>query len=221
MAGSCLIPHFIQILHLILFSKRLRRNMIPEELEKRRQELLVKAKQRRRDRCLLPLRLTSCISQKPVTRITSHPGNVVRRRLCEEILEKPQQVFAFQRLQGLQAYSPEGEPFRTMDSANVSGMIVQGGAGESLGRVGAWSQHTSTEPILAQSSDGAELNPRLGLFLPQALCRRRVKDADIRRQSRKVKRAREKLTMALRADRLAREAEPGIDLLSPELAGGF
>ena len=205
--GSCFSPHFIQILHLILFSKRLRRNMMPEDLEKRRQELLVKAKQRRRDRCSLPLRLTSCIFQKPVTRITSHPGNVVRRRRCEETLEKPQQAFAFQRLQGLQAYSPEGEPFRTMDSANVSGIVAQRGAGESLGRAGARSLHTSPESILAQSSDGAELDPRLGLFLPHALCRQPVKDADIRRQSRKVKRARERLTMALRADRLAREAE--------------
>ena len=66
MTCSCFIPHFIQNLHLILFSKRLRRNMMPEELEKKRQEILVKAKQRRRDRCLLPLRLTSCIFQKPV-----------------------------------------------------------------------------------------------------------------------------------------------------------
>ena len=62
--------------------------MMPEELEKKRQEILVKAKQRRRDRCLLPLRLTSCIFQKPVTRITSHLDNVVRRRWCEETLEK-------------------------------------------------------------------------------------------------------------------------------------
>ena len=136
--------------------------MMPEELEKKRQEILVKAKQRRRDRCLLPLRLTSCIFQKPVTRITSHPGNVVKRRRCEETLEKPQQTFAFRRLQGLQAYSPEGEPFRTMDSANVSGIIVQRGAGESLGRAGASSLHTSPEPILAQSSDGAKLDPGLG-----------------------------------------------------------
>ncbi|XDC55416.1 hypothetical protein R6Z07M_006598 [Ovis aries] len=131
---------------------------MPEELEKKRQ-ILVKAKQRRRDRCLLPLRLTSCIFQKPVTRITSHPDNVVRRPRCEETLEKPQQAFAFRRLQGLQAYSPEGEPFSTMDRANVSGIIVQRDAGESLARAGAWSLHTSPEPILAQSSDGAELNP--------------------------------------------------------------
>ncbi|KAI4541627.1 hypothetical protein MG293_008769 [Ovis ammon polii] len=181
--------------------------MMPEELEKKRQEILVKAKQRRRDRCLLPLRLTSCIFQKPVTRITSHPDNVVRRPRCEETLEKPQQAFAFRRLQGLQAYSPEAEPFSTMDSAKVSGIIVQRDAGESLARAGAWSLHTSPEPILAQSSDGAELNPRLALFLPHALCRRPVKDADIRRQSRKVKRARERLAMALTADRLAREAK--------------
>ena len=121
--------------------------------------------------------------------------------------KSPQQVCAFRTLQGLQAYSPVGEPFGTMDSANVSRLFAQLSVGESLGHVGAWSLHTSPEPILAQSSDGAELNPRLGLFLPHALCRRPVTDADIRRQSRKVKRARERLTMALRADGLAREAK--------------
>ena len=49
----------------------------------------------------------------------------------------PQQVCAFRRLQGLQAYSPVGDPFRTMDSANVSRIFAQLGVGESLGRVGA------------------------------------------------------------------------------------
>ncbi|CAI9169928.1 unnamed protein product [Rangifer tarandus platyrhynchus] len=119
----------------------------------------------------------------------------------------PQQVCAFRRLQGLQAYSPVGDPFRTMDSANISRIFAQLGVGESLGRVGAWSLHTSPEPILAQSSDGVELDPGLALFLPHTLCRQPVTDGDIHWQSQKVKRARKRLAMAWRADRLAREAE--------------
>ena len=76
--------------------------------------------------------------------------------------KSPQQVCAFRTLQGLQAYSPVGEPFGTMDSANVSRLFAQLSVGESLGHVGAWSLHTSPEPILAQSSDGAKLDPGLG-----------------------------------------------------------
>lgn len=68
----------------------------------------------------------------------------------------------FRRLQGLQAYSPVGEPFRTMDSANVCRIFAQLSVGEFVGRAGARSLHTSPEPILAQSSDGAELGPGLG-----------------------------------------------------------
>ena len=121
--------------------------------------------------------------------------------------KSPQQVCAFRRLQGLQAYSPVGEPFRTMDSANVCRIFAQLSVGESLGHVGAWSLHTNPEPILAQSSDGAELDPGLELFLPHTLCRQPVTDRDIHQQSQKVKRARKRLAMAWRADRLAREAE--------------
>ncbi|KAM9103960.1 putative methyl-CpG-binding domain protein 3-like 3 [Megaptera novaeangliae] len=180
---------------------------MPETLEKKRQDHLAKAKQRHRDRTALPMRLTSCVFRTPVTKITSHPDNAVRRRRCEGTLEKPQQVCAFRRLQGFQAYSPEGEPFSTLDSAIIFRVIALRGAGESLGRAGARSLHTSPEAITTQFSDGAEMIPGLGLFLPQTLCRQRVTYADIRRQSRKVKRARERLDMALRADKLARETE--------------
>ncbi|CAI9169464.1 unnamed protein product [Rangifer tarandus platyrhynchus] len=62
--------------------------------------------------------------------------------------EKLQQVCAFRRLQELQAYSPEGEPFRTLKSTNVSGVIALVlAAGEFLGRAGSRSLHTSPEPI--------------------------------------------------------------------------
>ncbi|CAI9169461.1 unnamed protein product [Rangifer tarandus platyrhynchus] len=58
---------------------RFKRNM-PKKLEKKRQELFAKAKQRHHDKSVLPLRLTRCTFQKPVTRIPSHPGDVVRHR---------------------------------------------------------------------------------------------------------------------------------------------
>ena len=70
---------FVHILHFILFSKgRLKRNIMPKKLEKKRQELFTKAKQRCHDRSVLPLRLTGCTFQKPVAKITFHPGDVVR-----------------------------------------------------------------------------------------------------------------------------------------------
>ena len=121
--------------------------------------------------------------------------------------KSPQQVCAFRTLQGLQAYSPVGEPFGTMDSANVSRLFAQLSVGESLGHVGAWSLHTSPEPILAQSSDGAEMDPGFEVFLPHTLCRQPVTDRDIHQQSRKVKRAGKRLAMAWRADRLVRGTE--------------
>ncbi|KAB0388264.1 hypothetical protein FD755_003220 [Muntiacus reevesi] len=121
---------------------------MPQTLEKKRQYYLGKSEQSHCDETALPIRLTSCIFQRPVTRITSHPGNVVRHRQCEGTLEKPP------------AYSPVGDPFRTMDSANASRIFAQLGVGESLSR-----------SILAQSSDGVELDPGLGLFLPHTLCR--------------------------------------------------
>ena len=88
----------------------------------------------------------------------------------------------------LRPYSPVGEHFRTMDSANVSRIFAQLSVGESLGCVGTWSLHTSPEPILAHSSDRAELDPGLGLFLSHTLCRQPVTDRDSHQQSWKVKR---------------------------------
>ena len=72
--------------------------------------------------------------------------------------------------------------------------------------------HTSPEPITAESSDKAEMDPGLGLLLPRVLCRWPVTDIDICQQSQILKTARERLVMALRADRLAKETErePGI-----------
>lgn len=173
---------------------------MPQALEKKR-KLLSETKRRRRERSELPMRQTSCIFKRPVTKITSHPGNKVRRKLQENTLEKPQQVCAYRRLQGLQAYSSDGEPLKTLDVLNTMNTITQRSA------AGPRSECTSSEPTTAWSSDWAEMIPGAGLRVPQRLCRQPVTRADIRRQTRKVKKAREKLAAFLREDRLAREAE--------------
>ncbi|XP_053514446.1 putative methyl-CpG-binding domain protein 3-like 3 [Artibeus jamaicensis] len=183
-----------------------KRNMMPQTLRKKRQ-LLSETKHRRRERSELPLRQTSCIFKRPVTKITSHPGNEVRYKKQEENLEKPQQVCAYRRLQGLQACSSEGEPLSTLDVMNTMSTIARRSAGGSLGCAGPASVHTSPEPTTAGSSNWAEIIPGTGLYVPQLLCRQPVTRAHIRRQTLKVKKARERLAVALREDRLAREAE--------------
>ncbi|XP_039736427.1 methyl-CpG-binding domain protein 3-like 2B [Pteropus medius] len=189
------------------FLGKLIRNMMPQTLKKKREVHLAKTKRRHRERSALPMRLTSCIFKRRVTRITSHPGSEVRRRQWEETLEKPQQVCAYRRLQGLQACSSEGEPLSALDITNVIQMIAPGSARESRDGAGAGSLHTSPGPTAARSSGWAELIPAADLSLPQFLCGQPVTPGDIRRQTWKVKKARERLAMALRADRLAREAE--------------
>lgn len=114
-----------------------------------------------------------------------------------ETLEKPQQACAYRRLQGLQAHSSEGELLSPLDITNTIKLIAPGSAG-------AESPHSSPEP---PTTDWAEMIPGTGLCLPQLLCRQAITPADIRRQTRKVRKARERLAVALRADRLAREAE--------------
>ena len=88
--------------------------------------------------------------------------------------------------------------------------------------LGAGSLHTSPEPTTAQSSDWAEMIPGAGLCLPQSVYRQSVTYGDICRQNQKVKKTRERLAEALRADRLAREAERAgamKDVLRPDEIG--
>ncbi|XP_042638613.1 methyl-CpG-binding domain protein 3-like 1 [Orycteropus afer afer] len=155
----------------------------------------------------IPLRLTSCIFQRPVNRITSHPGNEVRHSQWEEKLEEPQQVCAYKRLQGLQACSSTGELLNTLDFTNALKIIAPGGPSESLSHVGNGAPCTHCKPIPGPSSNMAEIIPGVGLCLSQTLSGQLVTSGHIRTQTRKVKKARERLAKALRADRLAREAE--------------
>ncbi|XP_064449580.1 methyl-CpG-binding domain protein 3-like 2B [Mirounga angustirostris] len=196
-----LIPHFIQISHFILFSKgKLKRNMMSQTIEKKRQVHLAKAKKRYHERAAPPIRLTSCIFKRPVTSITSHSGNEVRYSQRDRALEKPQQISVYRRLQGLQACSSEGEILSTLDFINTSQVIVPGSAG-------AGSLPSGPGPSTVPSSVWAGMFPGVGLYLPPPICIQPVTPGDIRRQTRKVKKARERLAEALRADRLAREVE--------------
>ncbi|XP_007529246.2 methyl-CpG-binding domain protein 3-like 1 [Erinaceus europaeus] len=152
----------------------------------------------------VPLRRSSYIFKRPVTRITSHPDNEVRCHHWEETLDKPQQVWWQKRLQGLQACGSTGEVLSTLDivttlqklAPSCTGVILPGVLGDGL--------HSSPMPAPAPPSDFVEMIPEPGLlFCRQFL----VTEEDIRKQERRVKMARERLAIALMADTLASEVE--------------
>ena len=156
----------------------------------------------------IPLRMSNYIFKRPVTRITSHPGNEVRCHPWEETLDKPQQVCWQKRLQGLQARSSAGEALSTLDLANALQKLVPRCTGEYLPGVLAGGLNASPMPTHAGSSDLAKVIPGAGLGIPQLLCKQfLVTEEDIRKQERKVKTARERLAMALAVDRLAGDTE--------------
>ncbi|XP_041617311.1 methyl-CpG-binding domain protein 3-like 2B [Vulpes lagopus] len=180
---------------------KLKRNMMPQTSEKKRQVHLAKTKRRCHERVALPVRLTSCILKRPVTRITSHPDNEVRHNERERTLEKPQQICAYRRLQGLQACSSEGETLSTLDFINIAQIIL-------LGNAAAGSPLSSSEPSMVPSSARAGMIPGVDLCLLPSICREPVvTPGDIRRQTWRVKDARKRLAEALREDRPAREVE--------------
>uniref|UniRef100_A0A8D2FU17 Putative methyl-CpG-binding domain protein 3-like 5 n=1 Tax=Theropithecus gelada TaxID=9565 RepID=A0A8D2FU17_THEGE len=186
---------------------KLKRNMMPWALEKKREIHMAKAQRRRAARSALPMRLTSCIFPRPVTRIRSHPDNQVRRRKGEEHLEKPQQLCAYQRMQALQPCSSQGEGSSPLQLENVFSILAPGMAGESLDRSRAERVHR-LEPTAGQfPAVAGGPTPGVGCQLPPPLSGQLVTRADIRRQARRVKKARERLARALQADRLARQAE--------------
>ncbi|KAM9103973.1 LOW QUALITY PROTEIN: methyl-CpG-binding domain protein 3-like 1 [Megaptera novaeangliae] len=153
----------------------------------------------------IPLRM-SYIFKRLVTRITSYPGNEIRCHQWEETLDKPQQVLWQKRLHGFQAFSGTREPLSTLDLAKALQKLATSCRGESLPGVLTGGLNSSPRPTPAQSSDLAEMIPGAGLGISQLLCKRfPVTEEGIR--NRKVKMARERLRIALIADRLAIKAE--------------
>ncbi|XP_012501569.1 PREDICTED: putative methyl-CpG-binding domain protein 3-like 3 [Propithecus coquereli] len=179
--------------------------MIPPALQRKREIHVAKARRRRALRWELPVRLTSCIFPQSVTRVRSHPGDEVRRKRGEENLEKPQQLCAYGRLQGLQACGSEGELFSPLDFANALRIIAPGVADQCLGEAGAGGPRGSPGSAPGRNAARTQRSQGAGLHLPLPLPSQPVRTADIRRQDRRVKRARRRLAEALRADRLARE----------------
>ncbi|XP_069347711.1 methyl-CpG-binding domain protein 3-like 2B [Eulemur rufifrons] len=186
---------------------KVKRSMLPPALQKKRETLERSKARRRRSRSLsleIPVRLTSYIFPRPVTRVRSHSGDEVRRKLGEENLEKPQQLCAYRRLQGLQACGSEGELFSPLDFANALRIIAPGVAKECLGEAGAGGPCGSPGRAPGRSAVRAERSLGAGLHLPLPLPSQPVTRADIRRQDRRVKKARRRLAEALIADKLAK-----------------
>lgn len=182
--------------------------------------MMVKTSQRKHRECVnqskpkpdlsisIPLRMSNYIFKRPVTKITSHPGNEVRYHHWEETLDKPQQLCWQKRLQGLQACSSTGQLLSPFDLPKSLQKLLPKHMGESLPGVLAGSPHGSSMCNPTRSSHLAEMIPGAGLGNPQLYCKQfLVTEKDIRKQERKMEMARERLAVALIADRLASEAE--------------
>ncbi|XP_004866105.1 putative methyl-CpG-binding domain protein 3-like 5 [Heterocephalus glaber] len=176
--------------------------MIAPHLQRKPHVRGLKAKRRAAGGCVLPVRLTSCIFPRPVTLITAHPGNEVRCGPHEEKLEKPQQLCSSWRLQALKHQGSEEEGLSQLDFTNAFPAMTSGSRGGSWGQAAA----ESSQPAPGLSPFWKEMIPEAFHLVPPPSSQQ-VTSADIQRQARKVKRARERLAEALRADSLAREAE--------------
>uniref|UniRef100_A0A8D2DL87 Uncharacterized protein n=1 Tax=Sciurus vulgaris TaxID=55149 RepID=A0A8D2DL87_SCIVU len=185
---------------------KLKRNMIPQNLQRRQEVHVTKAKRRAGVDSALPMRLTSCIFQRPVTRVSPHPGSEVRCSQSEQSLQRPQQLYACRRLQGLQAHDSAGELLSSFDFIHPLKIIAVGNLGASVGRAAAGGPHLFLEPA-GQPPCWKRAIPGGGLCHSPSLYSQPVTCADVRRQMWKVKKLRKKLAEALMADRLSREAE--------------
>ena len=179
--------------------------MMPQDLQNTRNQLSqkkVKAKHRLRE---TPVRMTSSIFPRPVTRITSHPKNIIKfRKSLEENLEKPMQLCAFNRLQ---EYLVEDSKGRIQAEAKVP---------SGVNNLQTSPPFTSIPPPSSEKMVQVQLSPSFfsqGVTLPvvipplPSLSSQVVTTTDIRRQAQKVDIARERLAALLEADKLARQAE--------------
>ncbi|XP_040857891.1 methyl-CpG-binding domain protein 3-like 2 [Ochotona curzoniae] len=178
---------------------RLRRSMIPNMLRRKPRVRAVD--------CVLSRRLTSCIFQRPVTRVTAHPRNKVRRSPEEATLQKPQQRCALQRLQGLQACSSEGQLLSPLDFANASQTPTRRIPGTSAVSAGAGHQKSTPKCTASPATDWCTFVPLVDMGLSQQPSSGQVTAGDIQRQAWKVKKARRRLAQALQADKIMREEE--------------
>ena len=101
------------------------------------------------------------------------------------------------------------EPLSPLDLAKALLNLAPSCIGAFLPGVLTGDPNYSPMPTPAWSSDSAETIPGAGLYIPQLLCKQlQVTQEDIRRQEGKVKRARERLAVALmQTDSLARQGE--------------
>ncbi|XP_005413165.1 PREDICTED: putative methyl-CpG-binding domain protein 3-like 5 [Chinchilla lanigera] len=182
------------------FVGKLTRSMIPPKLQKK-QDHCPKTNYRAAVPFTPPERLTSCFFRRPVTLITAHPGNEVRYGPHKATLEKPHQLCASWRLEAVKNQGTE-EGLSRLDFENTYKRLTQGSPGESQDQSGV----ESLQPTPGLSPFWKEMIPEALCLLPPSSSRQ-VTAADIRTQTRRVKKARERLAMALQADRLAREAE--------------
>lgn len=139
------------------FLEKLRRNMMPQTSQRKRWVHVTKAKQRSGESSALPVRLTSCIFQRPVTRITSQLVGEVRCSQWEN-LEKSQKVSGNRRLQGLQAYCSE-ELLSSLDFTNALKIIAPSNPGKSLGLLVLKVCIPALCPLLANLQEWVSVSP--------------------------------------------------------------
>ncbi|XP_052023298.1 methyl-CpG-binding domain protein 3-like 2B [Apodemus sylvaticus] len=202
------------------------RSMIPNKLQKRRQIRVApkKTKSKHKDSLtsILSRRMTSCIFQKPVTIITSHPENKTRYRREEAQLKKPTQLCALKRLQSHQVGDSKGGlscPMKfTIPIERIAlGMQDEANSHSGIEDLLTPGEATSVQPPCLEKTEqvALQLSPSFssqGVTMPLPLHLSpsysiQVTNADILRQTWKVKKARQRLAEALKADRLARQAE--------------
>ncbi|XP_069858212.1 putative methyl-CpG-binding domain protein 3-like 3 [Dipodomys merriami] len=187
-----------------------KRSILPETLQRKKAVRVPRGQQRAKVSSILPVRMTSCVFKRSVTKITSHPDSKVRYRQEEEEvlgkLAKPQQLSGLRRLQGLQVYDSEGQRLPLFDFVNPSLIMSWGSQDDkSWGQAGA-DNRPHPEPSSSQPPYHRAVIPDRG---PQRLplFKQQVTVADVRRQTQKVNQARKRLAEALKADSLARQAE--------------
>ncbi|XP_075388323.1 methyl-CpG-binding domain protein 3-like 2B [Tenrec ecaudatus] len=180
-----------------------KRNMMDQISQKEKRDCNSKIQVQRAS--ALPLRRTSCIFQKPVTKITSPPGNEVLCRQGGEMLRKPQQICALKRLQKLQARSSEELWLPTLEFTDLLKSTAQACSEESLGHVADTGSCTRPSPTSENSSNMLQIFPGVGLHHP-LIQGQEITCADIKRQTQEVVKARKKLAEAIRAHELKGDA---------------